>query len=96
MTSDRAELVEKVARAICREKCAFMGEPPCFVVLDDSPFPFPPETCCEPGCFAEADAAIDVVLEEAARMARAFPAHTHDNLATAPAIIISLTETPNG
>lgn len=32
-----------------------------------------------------ADAAIDIVLEEAARVAEAFPAHTHGNLATAPA-----------
>ena len=68
------DLVEKVARAICREKCAFMGEPPCFVVMDDSPFTFPPETCCEPGCVSEATAAIRVVLEEAAKVAEMYPA----------------------
>lgn len=59
-------LREKVARAICQEKCAFRGEPACWKVLDDSPFTFPPETCCEPGCVAEADAAISVCMEEAA------------------------------
>ena len=32
----------------------------------------------------EADAAIALVLEEAARTAEAFPARTHGNLATAP------------
>jgi hypothetical protein len=31
-----------------------------------------------------ASAAIDIVLEEAARVAEAFPAHNHGNLATAP------------
>ena len=56
--SDRAALVEKVARAICAEKCAFRGEPPCYRIMDPSPFKWPPETCCEPGCMAEATAAI--------------------------------------
>jgi hypothetical protein len=33
---------------------------------------------------ADADAALSVVLEEAAKVAEAFPARTHGNLATAP------------
>jgi hypothetical protein len=49
--------IEVMARGICREKCAFMGEPPCFTVMDGSPFTWPPETCCEPGCISEATAA---------------------------------------
>jgi hypothetical protein len=49
--------IEVMARGICREKCAFMGEPPCFTVMDNSPFTWPPETCCEPGCISEATAA---------------------------------------
>jgi hypothetical protein len=49
--------IEVMARGICREKCAFMGEPPCFTIMDGSPFTWPPETCCEPGCISEATAA---------------------------------------
>lgn len=66
----RAALVERMARAICQEKCAFMGEPPCW----DSEFandPFPPPACCEPRCDALASAARDIALEEAARVAEA-------------------------
>jgi hypothetical protein len=61
MTPEQQNLIEAVARAICREKCAFMGEPPCFVVMDGTEFPFPPETCSEPGCMAEAAAAIAAI-----------------------------------
>ena len=53
------KMIDRVARAICREKCAFYGEPPCF---DIGPEYFPqewqPETCDEPGCMALAKAAI--------------------------------------
>jgi hypothetical protein len=45
---------EKVARAICAEKCAFMGEPPCSSVEGE----WPNRNCSEPGCHAEAQAAI--------------------------------------
>jgi hypothetical protein len=51
------KIIEVMARGICREKCAFMGEPPCFTIMDGSPFTWPPETCCEPGCISEATAA---------------------------------------
>lgn len=69
MTSD--ELRERVARKLCQEKCAFYGEPPCWG-LDPSEYviePWNPDTCDEPGCGALADAAIAVVLEEAAAVA---------------------------
>jgi len=77
MESDTAlgdeNLVERVARAICAEKCAFMGEPPCHTVMDGTEFSWPPETCCEPGCIAEARAALAVarfvIKEECARVA---------------------------
>jgi hypothetical protein len=36
------------ARAICREKCAFYGEPPCWQISDEWPNPH----CDEPGCSA--------------------------------------------
>lgn len=48
----------EIARAICREKCAFYGEPPCFMIADEfgDPPPWPNEGCDEPGCFALAQA----------------------------------------
>jgi hypothetical protein len=54
------EAVDRVARAICREKCAFYGEPPCFTLEDDdgSPVPWPNPHCDEPGCGALALAAL--------------------------------------
>jgi len=54
----REEMVEKMARGICREKCAFMGEPPCFEMMDKVDDQWPPAGCCEPGCMAEAAAAL--------------------------------------
>ena len=58
--------LERVARAICAEKCAFMGEPPCYSVEGEWPNP----NCQEPGCHAEAQAAIaalePVTVQEAA------------------------------
>ena len=53
------DLRERVARAICAEKCAFMGEPPCYSVEGQWPNP----VCSEPGCHAEAQAAIDALAE---------------------------------
>lgn len=45
---------EQIAKAICRETCAFKGEPACFEVTGDQgeKLPWPPETCDEPGCVA--------------------------------------------
>lgn len=50
--------VDKIARALCREKCAFYGEPPCFDLMagDGKPQAWPNPQCDEPGCFAEAEA----------------------------------------
>lgn len=45
--------VEQIARAICREACAFMGEQPCFSVEGE---PWPNPDCNEPGCHALAAA----------------------------------------
>lgn len=70
------ELRERVAKALCQEKCAFYGEPPCWG-LDPAEYviePWNPDKCDEPGCGALADAAIALVLEEAARVAMASPA----------------------
>jgi hypothetical protein len=54
------EAVDRVARAICREKCAFYGEPPCFTLEDDDGnlVPWPNPHCDEPGCGALAVAAL--------------------------------------
>jgi hypothetical protein len=59
------ELVEKVGKAICREQCAFMGEPPCWEVCadyDDTTkewkYVWPSPNCDEPGCVALAQAAL--------------------------------------
>lgn len=37
-----------IAKAICAERCAHMGEPPCHSIDEH----FPPETCDDPGCAA--------------------------------------------
>lgn len=60
--SDRA-MKEKIARALCREKCAYRGEPPCFEMRDDKGerYPWPNEQCDEPGCQAEAIAVMAVL-----------------------------------
>lgn len=49
---------DRIARAICREKCAFMGEPPCFdkSIFGEEPWPNP--YCDEPGCHALAAAVV--------------------------------------
>lgn len=47
--------IDHIARAICREQCAFYGEPPCWLV--DQVWPNP--TCEEPGCHALAKAAVE-------------------------------------
>jgi len=50
-------------RAICRERCAFMGEPAYWQLDydDGGPYQFPPDSCDEPGCAAIADAALAAV-----------------------------------
>lgn len=53
-------ITDQVARAICAESCAYMGEPPCYNVRDDQdkPMPWPNPNCDEPGCQALALAAV--------------------------------------
>lgn len=57
------EVVDRMARAICRERCAYMGEPPCY----DSAFAgnvlWPNPECDEPGCMAFAQAAAAAIAE---------------------------------
>jgi hypothetical protein len=53
------EKIDKVARAICRERCAFMGEPACWMItsiIKGEKFPAP--DCDDPGCEALAMAAL--------------------------------------
>ena len=45
---------DDLAQAICREKCAFYGEPPCWRI---APEDWPNPHCDEPGCDALAAAA---------------------------------------
>jgi hypothetical protein len=54
------ERLDTIARALCREKCAFMGEPPCFALMagDGEALAWPNPQCNEPGCHAEAEAVL--------------------------------------
>jgi hypothetical protein len=52
---------DNVHRAICRESCAFRGEPPCWQISDEWPNPH----CDEPGCEALAKAAVAAAPPEA-------------------------------
>jgi hypothetical protein len=57
------EALKAAAEAICRERCAFMGEPPCFEIGEGlSP------QCDEPGCSVEARAACLAMLRNWPRM----------------------------
>lgn len=62
MTAE-VDLIERMHRAICREKCAFLGEPPCFLMEDANGVaePWPNPDCDEPGCLALAVAAAAAV-----------------------------------
>lgn len=61
---------DEIARAICREKCAFYGEPPCWALTDDETgeaLPWPNPHCDEPGCDALASAvAAELAKQEGA------------------------------
>jgi hypothetical protein len=60
------EMVNKVARAICAERCAFKGEYPCYSLAAAAKGKkYPPETCDDPGCEALARAAVVAVGGEA-------------------------------
>jgi hypothetical protein len=55
--------IQKCARAICQERCAFMGELPCWRHADEQgkPLPWPAPACDDPGCIALAMAALTAV-----------------------------------
>lgn len=55
--------VDRIARAICQEKCAFLGEPPCWDRTYFSGEPWPNPDCDEPGCMAIAEAVAAALLE---------------------------------
>ena len=59
----RDEMIEKIAKGLCREKCACYGEPPCFTIVhaDGVPADWPAPECDEPGCMAEAVAALTAI-----------------------------------
>jgi hypothetical protein len=93
---ERVALREKVARALCQEKCAFFGEPPCWG-LDPAEYviePWSPDTCDEPGCGALADAAIAIALEEAAQFVQD-ECHDHDDAHRIAAAIRAMIPTGN-
>ncbi len=52
---------DKIARAICAEQCAFIGEPPCHTL----PGPWPNPECNEPGCHALAQAVVEAMKRKA-------------------------------
>lgn len=49
------QMIQRLARAICQERCAFMGEPACWEVEDGKLSP----DCDEPGCLVFAAATFD-------------------------------------
>lgn len=49
--------VQAIARRICRERCAYMGEPACWAVGGEWPNP----NCDDPGCQAFAEVAVDAM-----------------------------------
>lgn len=65
------DLTAKLCRSICRERCSYRGEPPCFEIDKDN---WPPQTCDEPGCEAYAMSAIAALT-------------THDKTITEPALL---------
>lgn len=83
--AEREALVDKTTRAICQERCAFMGEPPCWDMHD-----WPNEECDEPGCNALARAALavaePVVREDEREACARLAEHNTDFLAAVLAV----------
>lgn len=52
--------LREAAKRICKEECAFKGEPACYELRDDDgkPLPWPAPRCDDPGCMALARAAL--------------------------------------
>lgn len=60
--TERNPRIDLIAKAICAETCAFMGEAPCYRIYseDGELLPWPPAACDEPGCIILAMAVIAV------------------------------------
>ena len=60
--------IREAAMAICRERCAHMGEPACWRIKDDqdTPLPWPAPACDDPGCLALAQVALHTFANKAA------------------------------
>lgn len=54
MSDEPIGRVAAIERAICQERCAYFGEPPCWRIV---PKEWPNKECDEPGCHALACAA---------------------------------------
>ena len=50
--------IERTAKAICRERCAYMGEPNCVGIAREVRDIWPPESCDDPGCVVLATVAL--------------------------------------
>jgi hypothetical protein len=50
--------IRRAAIAICRERCAHMGEPSCVEMGRELKVEWPPETCADPGCIVLATVAL--------------------------------------
>jgi len=59
MTVEATATIDKIARAICQERCAFYGEPACWTFNNEPGTPWPNPNCDEPGCFALAKAVFE-------------------------------------
>jgi len=53
--------------AICREQCAFMGEPPRFEIAPEIGQTWPPASCDDPGCMVLAIVALTMYLNPRAK-----------------------------
>jgi hypothetical protein len=50
------------AMAICRERCAYRGEPPCFEISKELGEAWPPTSCDAPSCVILAATALAMFL----------------------------------
>ena len=58
--------ITAAAQAICAERCAHMGEPPCWRIQDDrgTYLPWPSPACDDPGCLWLAKAALGALADK--------------------------------
>lgn len=65
---DDAEMVERVGRRLCAEKCAFYGDPPCWKMAEDEGLDWAGGAAtaarCDEDCIALARAAISAMRGE--------------------------------